>query len=257
MEKLITFTLESLLLPPGGLLLLLVTGLLLLKRRPFLARLLLIGGTFAFYILATPLGSGVLMKPLERYAALPADGVLPKDPPSAIVVLGGGRYTDAPEYGGDTVSVLTLERIRYGARLARRTGLPLLVTGGSVWKEKDSEGELMRRALEIDFQLPARWVEGNSRTTWENATLSKPILENAGITKVYLVTHAWHMPRAVFAFEQAGLQVIPAPTSFTQAADMDPGALDLWPDARGLRRSYFALHEMVGMAWYRVKVAAE
>lgn len=257
MEKLITFAIESLLLPPGGLLLLLVAGLLLLKTRPRLARALLIGGTLAFYLLATPLGSEALLHSLEPYPALPADGLLATDPPGAIVVLGGGRYTDAPEYGGDTVSVLTLERIRYGARLARRTGLPLLVTGGSVWKEQESEGELMRRALEIDFQLPTRWVEGTSRTTWENATLSKPILESAGINEVYLVTHAWHMPRAVFAFEQAGLQVIPAPTSFTQAADMDPGALDLWPDARGLRRSYFALHEMVGMLWYRVKSAAD
>lgn len=253
MEKLISFTLESLLLPPGGLLLLLVAGLLLLKRRPRLARALLISGTLLFYVLATPLASSMLIKPLERYPALPANGLLAVDPPSAIVVLGGGRYADAPEYGGDTVSALTLERIRYGARLARRTGLPLLVTGGSVWNEKESEGELMRRALEIDFRWPTRWVEGKSRTTWENAQRSKPLLDAAGITKVYLVTHAWHMPRSVYAFEQAGLQVIPAPTSFNLAADVDPGAFELWPDARSLRRSYFALHEMVGMLWYRLK----
>ena len=51
----------------------------------------------------------------------------------AIVVLGGGLYFDTPEYGGDTVGGSTLERLRYAATIARKTNLPVLVTGGAGW----------------------------------------------------------------------------------------------------------------------------
>jgi uncharacterized SAM-binding protein YcdF (DUF218 family) len=40
----------------------------------------------------------------------------------AIVILGGGVRREAPEYGGATLGGITLERVRYGARLARTTG---------------------------------------------------------------------------------------------------------------------------------------
>lgn len=255
MEKLITFTIESLLLPPGGVFLLLTIGLVLLKHRARAGKILLVAGTVALYLFASPWFSAALMGTLERDPALPTQGELPRDDRSAMVILGGGRYLGAPEYGGDTVAVITLERLRYGARLARRAGLPVLVTGGSVWDEHRAEAELMREALQTDFGLETRWTETQSRTTWENALYSAPILKQAGIERIYLVTHAWHMRRAVLAFEHTGLTVFPAPTSFTHFSDVDAGAFAWWPDARSLRRSYFATHEMLGYVWYRIKVA--
>jgi uncharacterized SAM-binding protein YcdF (DUF218 family) len=218
---------------------------------------LLITATALLYVFAIPRASEMLIAPLEQYPPLPYAGPIASPPSGAIVILGGGRYPDAPEYGEDTVSAATLERVRYGARLARRTQLPVLVTGGTVWKERFAEGELMRRALQDDFNVPARWVEGASRTTWENARFSVPMLREAGITEVYVVTHAWHLPRAIFAFEHHGMRAIPAPTSFSNDSDVDPGAFGYWPDARSLRRSYFALHEAVGLLWYRVKAALD
>ena len=59
----------------------------------------------------------------------------------AIVVLGGGRYDEAPEYGDDTISLAGLRRVRYAAVLQRRTGLPVLVSGGSVYAEPLPESE--------------------------------------------------------------------------------------------------------------------
>jgi len=50
----------------------------------------------------------------------------------AIVVLGGGTRRNAPEYGGDTLGALTLERLRYGTVVARVTHLPMLLSGGAV-----------------------------------------------------------------------------------------------------------------------------
>lgn len=257
MEKLISFTLESLLLPPGGLLLLLIVGVLLLKFRRRAGYALLATGIIAFYASSSPFISSALLGLLEPAAALPPNGDLHADPHAAIVILGGGRYQNAPEYGGDTVSMLTLERVRYAARLARRTRLPVLVTGGTVWKQRVSEASLMKQALEEDFNIKVRWVEGQSRTTWENARYTRDMLAKEGITRIYLVTHAWHMPRSEFAFRHFGFETIAAPTSFNNTSELDPDASRWLPDARALRGSNFALHELTGLLWYRIKAAAE
>ena len=108
----------------------------------------------------------------------------------------------------------------------------------------------MRDALDRDFGVEVKWTEPLSRNTLENAGLSAGILRGAGVGAVYLVTHAWHMPRARGAFEQAGLAVVPAPTAFTTRRK--PGVLAWVPDARALRDSSAALHEMLGRAWYRL-----
>ncbi len=256
MEKLITFTLESLLLPPGGVLLLLVIGLLALKFKPRVGYALLVTGVVMFYAFSAPFFSSALLGLLES-EALPPRGDLHADPHAAVVILGGGRYKNAPEYGGDTVSILTLERVRYGARLARRTKLPVLVTGGTVWKQRASEASLMKATLEEDFNTPVRWVEGQSRTTWENARNTRDVLAKEGITRIYLVTHAWHMPRSEFAFRHFGFDIIAAPTSFSNTSEVDPDTSNWLPEARALRGSYFALHEMVGLLWYRAKAATD
>lgn len=253
MEKQITFVIESLIAPPGGILVLLIIGVVLLLRGHRHSPRFLVTGVIALYLLSAPPVANFLIGTLEQTPALPIDGLLHHDKRSAIVVLGGGRYPNAPEYGGDTISPTALERIRYGARLARRSGLPVLVTGGTVWNDRVPEAELMGQTMKEDFGVPVRWIESASRTSWENALLSKPLLDDAGITQVYLVTSAWHMPRSVYAFEQAGINVIPAPTAFANTGDDQDALIRLLPDASSLRRSYIATHEMMGLAWYRVK----
>jgi uncharacterized SAM-binding protein YcdF (DUF218 family) len=253
MEKPITYFIETLITPPGVILVLLITGAVLLFRGHRHTLKFFVAGIVLFYLTASPPVADFLIGTLEHSPALPPNAILPADEHTAIVILGGGRYIDASEYGGDTVGPLTLERIRYGAQLARRTKLPVLVTGGTVWENRAPEAELMARALENDFGIEARWVEGGSRTSWENARLSRPLLGASGINKVYLVTHAWHMPRSVFAFEQAGIEVTPAPTSFANTGDDRGGVLRLLPDASAMHRSFYAAHEIIGLVWYRVK----
>jgi uncharacterized SAM-binding protein YcdF (DUF218 family) len=253
MEKQITYFIETLIVPPGGILVLLIVGTILLYRGHRHSLKILATGVVLLYLASAPPVADFLIGTLEHVPALPPDAVIPADERAAIVILGGGRYMDAPEFGADTVGAITLERIRYGARLARRTRLPVLVTGGTVWTNRVAEAELMGQTLKQDFGVEARWIEGASRTSWENARFSKPLLDAAGITKVYLVTHAWHMPRSVYAFEQAGINVIPAPTAFANTGDDDRGALGLLPDASAMRRSNYAAHEIIGLLWYRVK----
>lgn len=243
---------EAVLLPPGLLIWLLLGGLWLLARGRRRAGLAVSSvGLGLLYLLSTPLVGGGLLGLLQTAPPL-AEDALGAQGGEAIVVLGAGRRSAAAEYGGDTVNALALERLRYAARIARRTGLPLLVSGGLARDGHPPEAILMMQALEADFGVPVRWVESDSRNTFDNARYSSQILRASGLRRILLVSHAWHMPRALWAFGRFGLQVTPAPTAFE--TDDDTLLLsDLLPQARALRKSYFALHEMLGNLWYRLR----
>lgn len=243
---------SPLLLPPGINLVLAVAGLLLARRRARATGItLLVLSLASLYFLSIPIVGGAALHSLEVYPAL-EDQALKNTDAQAIVVLGGGRYAVAPEYGGDTVSRLTLERVRYAARLQRKTGLPLLTSGGQVLTKRKPEASLMREVLVDEFDVPVRWTEINSRNTAENARLSASLLARNDVKKVLLVTHAWHLPRAVAAFERAGIEVVPAPTAFnlSRGDDSAPWIFDWLPQAGALRASNWACHEYLGRLWY-------
>ncbi len=249
----VTKALGVLLLPPGILLLLAVLGLFLQYRWRYFGLALVWVSVLTLLILSLPLTGYALMDTLEDSAPplTAANNATLRERAQAIVILGGGRDRDAPEYGGDTVSEMTLARLRYGARLHRASGLPVLVSGGSVFGEPVAEGDLMQQVLTGDFQMRAAWVEARSHTTYENAVYSRAILEAANIRRVVLVTHAWHMPRAMWAFTQAGMEVIPAPMSYTGGATSHT-VFNLLPSGGGLFLSTIALHEWLGILWYKL-----
>jgi uncharacterized SAM-binding protein YcdF (DUF218 family) len=240
-----------LLTPPGIIVVLAVLGLLLQRRSRFAGTVVVSVGIGLLYVLSLPVVGNALLGSLERSTvALPRIEDI-RASADAIVVLGGGRDADQPQYGGDTVSKFTLERLRYAARLRRATGLPILVSGGSVFGAGVSEAELMRQALARDFQVTTDWVENRSRNTMENAIYSRPILEAARKNRVWLVTDAWHMPRALWAFRRAGIEAIMAPTGFNGGGT--DTFLDFLPSSRGLHLSNLALHELLGILWYRLR----
>lgn len=242
----LTNMLAAFLQPPGSLILLMLGGLVLYRARPYIARLILAGSLAGLYLASMPVVADFL---LRRWEAPPAG--MTADAAQAIVVLGGGRYRGAPEYGGDTVSSATLVRLRYAARLQRMTGYPVLVSGGSPEGGID-EAQTMRQVLEHDFAVPVRWAESGSDDTWQNARLSRRMLQSEGIETILLVTHASHMPRARLAFEQSGFRVIPAPTAHTGNKPLS--MRDFLPDARALRLSSLFCHEIIGMFWYRLRL---
>lgn len=236
----------QLVLPPGVFLLLALIGLAMVRSRMRFGAALAGFSVLALYLLSIPLVSVALVQSLETpYADPMAD-----TSPGAIVVLGGGSYHRAPEYGADTVSSYTLERIRYAAYLHKRTGKPILVTGGNPAGGKTSEGEQMKNALR-EFGTATKWVESKSNNTFQNARMSEQTLRKAGVQSIYLVTHAWHMPRAKMAFERAGLKVVPAPMAYKTRPRLM--LLDFLPHATGLKNSYIFFHEVLGTVWYRMR----
>jgi uncharacterized SAM-binding protein YcdF (DUF218 family) len=258
MELVITNSLQSLIFPPGILLLLLLLGVALLRFRPLLARLLLWSSLVLGYLLSTYSVAGFMLQQLQHYPALKPEQIRAQVKQSqiqAIVVLSADRYRGAPEYGHDTVGSATLERTRYGAYLQRQTGLPLLVSGGHVLDSKGASlAAVMAESLQHDFGVKEVWLEERSRTTAENAIYSQQLLQQEGIDTVLLVTHAYHMPRAVAIFEKSGLKVIAAPTLLVVESESDAPAFMSWlPSAGALQLSAMALHEWLGRLWYWIR----
>jgi uncharacterized SAM-binding protein YcdF (DUF218 family) len=233
--------LAALILPPTGPLLLAAIGLWLSRHRPRFGHILIALGLGTLLLLSTPWIANELLRSLQNTLP-PAPEQLANT--QAIVILGGGTYRNAPEYGGDTVNEVQLERLRYGAHLARQTGLPVGVAGGAPMGGT-AEAESMREVMETEFRVAVRWIETSSLDTGENAAYMAPILKQSGVSQIVLVTHAWHMRRAQHAFERQGLKVIPAATRY---APPFRGDLLQWiPSGGALRNSQIALHEWLGL----------
>jgi uncharacterized SAM-binding protein YcdF (DUF218 family) len=242
--------------PPVNLLLVLAVGLALMRDAGRRGRRRRVGGWIAalgftgLVVLSLPATAWVLLRSLETGLVLePPEGVVP----GAIVVLSAedlravpGGIVDPPDLGP-----LTLQRLRAGALLHRRTGLPILVSGGVLRTDTPPIAQAMARVLASEFDAPARWVEDRSLTTWENAGFSTALLRADGVQAAYVVTHAWHMRRSLFAFRHTGLPAVAAPTHFTGPARLDLAAFvpspHAWADCR------YALHEWIGLAWYAMK----
>ena len=243
----ITNTLAAWLIPPGSVLLLAGWGLLHMRKYPSSGKAVAALALAALWALSTPWISRTLLQALEPEPADP----LRAPPAQAIVVLGGGKYHAAPEYGADTVSEATLVRLRYAALLHRQTGKPVLVSGGSPEGSPVSEAQAMKSVLENEFKTPVAWTEAASNNTLENARASRALLAPLGINRVYVVTHAWHMPRSQWIFTQAGFDVVPAPTKFATSFGLT--LRDFMPQADGLQDSSRFFHEIIGLAWYRLR----
>ena len=241
--------LAALLLPPLGPLLLVAIGLFLLPRRPRLGKNLAWSGLALSLLLILPASVDLLLAPLENYPVF--DPAVARGA-QAIVILAGGRRRNAPEYGGETLNRLTLERVRYGARLAHQTGLPVLVTGGTVLNAGIPEALLMRDALERDFHVRVRWTESASRDTRENANFSAQILKQSGVQRVVLVTHAVHMRRSLVEFAAAGIETIPAPTAFLRSPATRGTMLNEFPNASTAYAGWYAVHEWLGLLAQRL-----
>lgn len=242
--------LKTLLLPPAFQLLGIIVAWLLWQRWPRLSRWLMGFSVFSLVLLSTPIVSSSLMATLkDQNQPLTSEQGKRAE---VIVILGGGRVNKSLEYGGDAVNDRTLMRLRYGAKLQRELHLPILVTGGSVFDQATvPEAVMMAGVLQDEFGIPVRWQEGRSQTTAENAAFTAEMLKQEGVKRILLVTHSWHMPRAVGVFTKAGLLVVPAPMDL--AAGEETRVLDFIPSPQALLASYFTFHEWLGYWVYRVQ----
>ncbi|MGH7071952.1 MAG: YdcF family protein [Acetobacteraceae bacterium] len=205
-----------------------------------------VGGVILM-LLAMPAVGAALLVSLEQ--GLPLVPSL-RAPPQAIVILGAdfSRSAGSHPFG---VGPLTLERLAAGSALYRRTHLPILVSGGKPYGGSGpSLAARMASVLAQEFRVPAIWEEQRSENTCQNGTLSASILARHNIRSIYLVTHAWHMRRALYCFHRLGMVVTAAPVRRDLA---EVGISAFAPSISGWQDSYFAFHEWIGLAWYHLR----
>ena len=242
---------HALILPPFVLYATAGLGLLLVRlRRKRLGWTLFWASAGALFLLSMPVVARLLLRPVEVRAVVDPAGL--DSDVEAIVVLGAGIEPRSPEFGRGSLDAHSLERIRYGAHLARISGLPLLTTGAVLREEADAVAVEMARVAAEELGVPVRWVDDRARNTWENAARAAELLGPDGVERVAVVTHAWHMPRALYSFEQHGLLATAAPTRIRPPFRWELG--EFVPSANGLRDSSYALHEWIGMLAYRLGI---
>ncbi len=257
-EVIVSYIAKALLFPPGINLLCLIIGLIFLKSSPKVAFTLILLSTISLFILSLPKVANELIKNIEPATAVTSQFLKQFDnqeiQDTAIVVLSGGRLPKAPEYGAiDTVNSTTLQRLKYASWLAKRTDLPILLSGGSVLNEATAEAVLMNQDIMAYYATPPKWIEAKSKNTAQNALYSAEILKQYDIKQILLVTSAWHMQRATQAFEQHDLLVIQAPTAFLGHTNDELGWLQYLPSAKALNQSNLVLNEIVGSWWYQLR----
>jgi uncharacterized SAM-binding protein YcdF (DUF218 family) len=228
--------LKNLILPPAGPLLLALLGLALLKVRPRLGRIFLLAGLASLWLLSTPIVSDALTGLVELYP--PLDFRQAANAQAIVILGGGGQRPFAPEYQGPAAEPLLLERLSYGAYVAKKTGLPILVTGFSI------EARAMHDSLQRNFGVETRWIDAEAYDTFQNARNSARILAADNVHRIVLVTRATHMRRSVQEFADAGFDVVPAPVGILAMRDFS--VLRYIPDPEALLRSHMAIYELIG-----------
>ena len=239
---------SNFLLSPVFLLLVALLGLLIERRHRRSGMLLIWLGVLGALVLAMPVIGGTMLIAIERNLPLTPP---PDAPPQAIVILGGDIMRDGNEFELPQPGLVSLDRLRAGAALFHRTGLPVLLSGGPVYKGETSLAAVMADTMVHDFQVPVRWQEAVSLDTWQNAHMSAAILRAEGISSIYVVTQAWHMRRAILAFADTGITVTAAPTRFDYLPT--PLAAAFVPDIAAWRACYYALHEWIGYVYYTLR----
>ncbi|MBI4433258.1 YdcF family protein [Candidatus Uhrbacteria bacterium] len=247
--------LSALLMPPALILLGMAASVALAWKRRMRAMFVLLTVTMSvFYLLTIEPVAAVLAWTLERGYRQP---VLAAEHPDAavIVVLGSGAgkavgYRPLSELSGASWRRLwravTLSRELHGA-------VPVLYAGGTgdPFDTESFEGTLAQ-SYGVAMGIPQEkfWVEPASRTTYENAIAVQRMLAARNIhAPVFLVTSAWHLPRAVAVFRHAGVSVIPVAADF-HGGEVRVDPLRLLPSAEAFASSMVSVHEWAGMAAY-------
>lgn len=245
--------LTAVVMPPASLLILIALGSLLIKSQAKLARRIILGSAAVLWLLSTNVFSVWLHNQVVPEYSTVTAVLLKEKSVQAVVVLGAGVVTGLP--GGDQqVTKNSLERLRLGAQLSRQSGLPLVFSGGSGWGAKDTsilEAEVAEAVLLNAFGMRLNFKESSSRDTQENAANSWELLSRHEITKIALVTHTTHMPRARLEFKRVGFEVVEAAVG--QPTLGSETVLGWIPGAASLEVSQSVLRELLANLVQKIK----
>lgn len=226
-------------------------GLLLASARRRLGGTLALLGTLGLLLGGLSPLSEIALLPLEqRFGPFPEDGPAP----AGIVVLGGGIESGLSEARDQVVVNDAGERPIYLGELARRfPGARLVFSGGSGFVGGGiAEADIVSRQADTLGLPRARLIlENRSRNTRENALFSADLAQPKPGERWLLVTSAWHMPRAVGCFRQAGFTVTAFPIDYRTRGWRDLARFNGFA-SDGLLQLDLATKEWIGLVVYRL-----
>ena len=225
------------------------------KRSIVKAKFLFLMTITAIYLLSIEPIKDMIVEPLEKnYPPITKTQLEKAD---CYVVLGGGIYDNSPKSLSSSTgspSKSALFRVIEGVRLYKESPKPIIVTGGIVYDGEKSEGSVYKELM-VDLGVPSSdiIIEGKSRTTEENAELTKGIMDKNEYKKAVLITSATHMKRSKYIFEKYGAEVIPAPTGYVSRYKESYGMESYFPNAINFVDIRSAIWEYIGLIFYKIK----
>ncbi|WP_420554521.1 YdcF family protein [Neptuniibacter marinus] len=240
--------------PDHFLLLVLLIGLLRWRRASSVV--MVWGSVLALLCLSVFPAANYLLEPLEQRFPQP-DLTQIETPIAGIIVLGGGEEAelsavhDMPQFNSAAERLMVLP-----ALMLRYPQAKVIFTGGSgsLLKPQYRGGDVAKQWL-TEQGLGARLiVERDSRNTFQNAMYSREIIDelkqndqenDLASGKWLLVTSAFHMPRSVGVYRQAGIDVIPYPVDYRQFNNQIQLGLNA-----NMSELNVAVREWIGLAAY-------
>jgi uncharacterized SAM-binding protein YcdF (DUF218 family) len=236
-----------LIFPPAIFILIGFMGLIFIRKNFKKGFYILCFDFILIYLLSIEPIKNLILYPLESYS--PPLNYNVKDKVSLVVVLGGGTVETSPEDQG-SLHADSFKRAMYGLRIAKHYGIPLLYSGGRVFdSQRQDEALLAERLLNKYAMGVTIFTESQSRTTYENALY---VQEKYRPERVILVTSAYHMKRAIYAFNKASISVVPAPTDY-KIDSWNYNFTSFLPKSYEMDCIYKALKEYLGLLFYKIK----
>ncbi|MGM0437020.1 MAG: YdcF family protein [Bacillota bacterium] len=235
---------------PGIFLLLwgIVTIYLFFKKSNIFIKLIALISILLMIFVFTGLGVKTLVLPLENYYTEDNYQLINKMP---VVVLGGGINYNIPDKKGE-LSQSSLERLVKGYKLQKKLGSSIIYTGGIAVGQTDiSEAEIASKWLK-EMEVPDERIikEEQARTTYENGLYVKKWMKNNNVDNIYLVTSAIHMPRSSAVFSNFNIDFTPVVSGYSYNHKLS--WLDYLPNRGALTANLAALHEWLGLIWYKI-----
>ena len=222
------------------------------KRNDYFIKIVAVLALCLMLFIFSGIGVKVLVLPLENYVESDHYNYLK---PYPVVVMGGGIHYGLPERNGE-LSAISLQRLSRGFQLYQsfnNTDSKIIYSGGvAVGHTSLSEADIAAGWLkEMGVREKDIVKEDQARTTYENGIYINKWVKENDVDRIYLVTSAVHMPRSLAVLQKQGIEAIPVKAGYLYSHQL--GWLDYLPNRGALKANLSAIHEWLGLIWYKVK----
>lgn len=232
------------LLPPGCIVLLLAALTFYLFKRKAAGKFAAALITLMLYFASLMPTAQLLESRYTQQSAVKAD---------VIAVLGGGAVSGVPDIDGEgALAAAGMNRLATGMRLQRMLGVPLIVSGGQVFKDSGGEAEIAKRVL-ISMGVKENMVYTDTKAlnTRQNAQNIIAASRENGWKRIIVVTSALHMPRAMQNFaavKDSDIEVTAYPCDYLSSGKIVISPFSFVPQAYALDLTAMALKEYLALA---------